>query len=382
MVQIIVYGILVIAMFVYTFMKLVKENDTNYIYLLFLEFIGIIIDFILILKVVIPNIWLITFMYLIGVIIPIIFFILQSKGLYIDELINIIKAGKDKEKLKASLLKNIEKYPNSYLSHKKLAKYYEENKENEKAEDEYLKVISINPKDYESYCKLAEIFHEDKKNEDAVELLQNLLNAKPEYCKASILLGNILYDTEHFKEAILVYNEALKYTPSEYELYYFLGMTYSRLNDFQNAKEYYEKAAKINSLKDISNLSLGQIYLIFREYDEAEKYFYECISSEDEKIQANSYLYLAKIKLLKNDIEKAITYVNMAIEIDPKIIKQVENDYTFSIILGKLKLKEFKEIKTKLSDKELRIIEHLGKTYNVVEKLTDDLHIDHGEKER
>ena len=148
-------------------------------------------------------------------------------------------------------------------------------------------------------------------------------------------------------------------------------MTYTRLNDFKNAREYYQKAATLNSLKNISNLNLGQICLIFREYDEAERYFYKCISCDDEKIQANSYLYLAKIQMLRNDTNKAIQYANLAIEIDPNIIRKIEYDYTFTPILAKLKVSEHKNAKSKLNNRELEIIDHLGKTYNVVENLTD-----------
>ncbi len=382
MVQIIVFSVLVISIFIYTFAKLIKENNAGYVYLLSLEFIGIIVDFIFIFIKKNPNLIFMSILFIVSIIIPIIFLALERKNLYLDELINIARAGKNKEELKKKLLLNIEKHPNSYRSHKMLAKLYEENEEKEKAEGEYLKVININPKDYDTYCKLAEIFHENKKEEESIQLLQNLLSIKPEFYKASVLLGNILFDNERFKEAIVVYNEALKYSPAQYELYYFLGMTYTRLNDFQNAREYYKKAATLNSLKDISNLNLGQIYLIFREYDDAEKYFYECINSEDEKIQANAYLYLAKIQIIKKDLNKAIQYVNLAIEINPSIIKQVEDDYTFSIILGKIKNQKPKEIKSKLTEKELQTINHLGKTYNVVENLTDNLELKKEEREK
>ena len=381
MIQIVFLSIVTIALFIYTFIYLVKENNTNYVYVLALEFLGLIIEFISIIRAKGPDIILSLFILIISIILPIIYFILEHKNIHIDELINISKSKKNKENLKKYLLKNVEKYPNSYKSHKMLAKYYEENGEKEKAEDEYMMVIRINPKDYEIYCDLAKLFHENKKEQDAKNLLQDLLNQKPDYYKASILLGNILYDNEEYKEAILVYNEALRYSPAEYYLYYCLGMTYTRLNDFQNAKEYYMKAAKINSLKDISSLNLGQIYLIFREYEEAEKYFYECLNSEDEKIQANSYLYLAKINLLKNNTEKAIIYANMSIEIYPEIVKKIENDDTFGIIIGKIKRKPSKEVKTKLNEKEINIIEHLGKTYNLVENLADNMKIETIEKE-
>ncbi len=382
MIQIILLCIATIALFVYTFIHLVKENNANYVYVLALEFIGLIAEFISLLTTKTLNIVLILLILIISIILPIIYFVLEHKNIHIDEIINIAKGKKNEENLKKYLLKNIEKYPNSYISHKMLAKYYEKNNEKDKAEDEYLIVIGINPKDYETYCDLAKLFHENKKDEDAKRLLQDLLNQKPDYYSASILLGNILYDNEQYKEAILIYNEALRYSPSEYYLYYCLGMTYTMLNDFQNAKEYYMKAAKINSLKDISNLNLGQIYLIFREFDEAEKYFFEELNCDDEKIQANSYLYLAKINLLKNNIEKAIIYANTSIEIYPEIAKKIENDATFGIILGKIKIKPAKEVKSKLNNKEISIIEHLGKTYNLVENLADNMKIEKIEKER
>ena len=382
MIQIIIFSIFVVSVFVDTFAKLFKKKNSNYVYMLVMEFAGILIGFIYILSRRNPPFIMLCIMYLISIILPIIFLALESQNIYMDELINIAKAGKNKNALKKMLLKNIEKYPHSYMSHKKLAKLYEQNNEKEKAESEYLKLVEISPKDYDSYCKLAELYHENKKDEYGIQLLQYLLSIKPDYYKASLILGNILYDNENYKEAILVYNEALKYSPAAYELYYSLGMTYTRLNDFANAREYYEKAAKINSFKDISNLNLGQICLIFREYDEAEQYFYQSLNSDDEQIQSNSYLYLAKIHLIKNDINKAIQYLNLAVEINPKIIKQIENDYIFAKVIGRIQIRTSKEIKTKLTKKEEELINHLGKTYNVVENLTDAMQISYNDKER
>lgn len=368
----VIFILIAITIFIYTFAKLIKENNTNYVYLLVMEFVGIIVDFIALVSNNNLNAFIYAIMYLISIIIPIILFALEKNNIYLDELIGLSKLNKNPENAKQILLKNIEKYPNSYNSHKYLAEYYEKHNELEKAEDEYLKLINIKPNDYESYCKLSTILHTEKKEVDAKYILKELLRIKPDYTEGSKILGNILYENEEFKEAILVFNEALKYNPTEYDLYYFIGMTYTRLNDFQNAKEYYTKAAKINSYQDVANLNLGQICLIFGEYDEAEKYFYEEIGSEDEIVQANAYLYLAKIKLIKNNINSAITYANLAVEIEPKIITKIENDYTLSILLGKIKQASVKQIKTKLTKKEKEIIDHLGKTYNVVETLTDN----------
>ena len=55
----------------------------------------------------------------------------------------------------------------------------------------------------------------------------------------------------------------------------------------------------------------------------------------------------------------------------------MENDNYFILILGKLNIDKIKEnkIKTKLSDKEEKLIEHLENTYNVVEEISDDYKI-------
>ena len=92
MIQIIIYSMLIIAIFVYTFARLIKKNDSNYIYLLIVEFFGIIADFIIIITRNKPNFFAIFFLYLISIIIPIIYFIMESKDIYIDEILNILKA--------------------------------------------------------------------------------------------------------------------------------------------------------------------------------------------------------------------------------------------------------------------------------------------------
>lgn len=369
MILTILITLLALAFFTITFFRMIKTNSTNYIYLLVLEFIGISVDFIVLFigkkASGIGN----TITLIISVIIPMIIFILEKNGLEFDEIINMLNINLNKNASKEQLLKIIERNPKSYSAHLKLAEYYEKNGEKDKAQNEYIKVIQIKEEDYKTYCKLAKLFHEDKRDEEAIETLQMLTKIKPDHYEGSMLLGNILYENDKFKEAILVYNEILKYKPSEFDIYYHLGMTYTRLNDFNNAKECYKKAATVNSLKDISNLTLGEISLLFKEYEEAEKYFFESINGEDEKVSANSYFYLAKIKMLQNNREQAIQYLNLAIELYPKIVKKIENDEILIPIMGKINIKGDKEVTSKITEKEEEVINYLGNTFNVVETL-------------
>ncbi len=373
--------IIIIGIFCITFIKYIKKNNNYYIYILAIEFVGIAIDLIMIFFGKKISAFIYTIIYILSVIIPIIVMYLENKKIYIGEIIGLIKIKLNDNREKEILINIIEKYPNSYLAHKKLAIYYEKNKETEKAEDEYYKTIELKTNDYNAYCELSNILVENNKIEDATNILEELLKIKPDCYNASMILGNILYNNEQFKEAIIVYNEALKYKPSQYDIYYELGMTYTRLNDFQNAKEYYKKAAMMNSYADIANLNLGQIYLIFRDYEKAEKFFYSVINSDDDIITANAYYYLAKISLEQHKEEQAIQYANLAVEIYPRILKIIQNDSTFITILVKIKSKEKENIKTSINIKKIDIIKYLGKTYNVVEKLTDDMENKRQDKE-
>lgn len=388
MVHIIIFSVVALFIFVFTFFKMIKENNSNYFFALIPEFLGICIDFICIVSGKQPKGAIFIFMYILSIIIPIIIIILRKNDINLLELIGIAKVhyyeskGQNQE-VKEVLLNNIQKYKNSYLSNKTLAEWYEKNNELEKAEYQYNKVIELKPKNINNYLKLANIYKENGKSNLAINVLKQVMRNKPENLEASILMGDILYSNDMFKEAINVYMEALKYNPGEYNLYYCLGMTYTRLNDFQNAMEYYKKAATINSISNSAKLNLGQISLIFKEYDEAEDYFRECIETDDEKVQAQAYYYLAKIKLIAGQKDIAINYANIAIETNPKIIKTIEKDAYFAIIMGKIQVKPDRQVNTKLNDKEEKLIEHLNKTYTVVEKLTQNsINGKHREKER
>ena len=377
MVNIIIFSVISLIIFIYTVVKLIKENNSNYLFALIPEFIGIIINFICIFFKIEPNAILLIIMYILSVFIPIIILILEKSEINLAELIGIVKVDYYKKKeqfdlAKKQLIKNVDKFPNNYLSHQKLAEWYEKNGELEKAEDEYLKVIELKPKKYENYYKLALIYNKDNKQNQAIELLKDVLKRKSDYLDASLCLGSILYETEMYKEAINVFQEALKYNPGEYKLYYYMGMTYTRINDFPNAKEYYKKAATINSTLNVAKLNLGQISLIFKDYDEAEKFFMECIENDDEEIQAEAYYYLSKIKLINDQNELAVQYANIALELEPSLIEKMEKDIYFASILGKLKTKENKYVKTSLSKEEKKLINYLDNTYDVVQTLTSN----------
>lgn len=376
----ILFNLVAFTLFIIFFVKMIRKNDTSYIDILFLQFIGIAINFIGLTFGFKSNIIILILMYVLSIIIPaIIIFLEAKKGILFPEILNMLVAKffimrDDTETAKKYILKLIDKYPNSYFGHKFLAEIYEKQNNLSNAIDEYVRAIEINTKDYNSYYKIASFLKELNRNDESIKMLNDLIKIKPEYLEASLLLGDVLYEEERFKEAANVYQDALKYNPGNYDIYYSLGMVYTMLNDFQKAKEYYETAAEINSLLYNAKFSLAQIAMIYGDLEEAKRLFMECINSEN--IESGSYYYLAQIAMIKGDKEKAINYINVAIEIDTDIYKKIEGQIIFAPIIKRIKAPTLNESlnkeKAKLSNKEEKVKKHLEDTYYLVDKLNNN----------
>ena len=375
----IIFNVLALALFTITFLKLIKKNDTSYIYVLAIEFIGLTINFIELFFAVRLNIFFKILIYVFSIIIPgIIIWIEKYKKIDFPELFTVTlakvltKFGKQ-EQAKTIISNFLNKNPNSYIAHKWLAEYYEEKENYESAISEYMRVTDIKRNDFVSTYKLCSVLNKNKQNQEAIKLLEEILKQKPEYENASNLLGEIFFEEELYKEAVSVYMSALRYNPGSYDLYYSLGMAYTMINDFQRAKEFYEKAAQINSLAYNAKLNLGQIALIYGDLEEAEKYFMQSCKQED--LESGSYYYLAQIALLKGDNDKATNYMNVAIQLDPKIYKQVQKDPLFNPIKERLNKPEedvSKKIKGILTKKEKNVNRHLMKTCILVKNLSKE----------
>lgn len=348
MLEKVVFMLLAFSLFIIVFFKIIRKNDANYIIALILEAIGITISFIEIKLKIGENVFWGTVRYLFSILLPLVIIIIEIRGINFSELLSIaivkflLLIG-DKKMAKAVLIKLVTKYPESYLGHKMLAECYEQEGGMRKAIDEYVTAIDIKKNDYKSYFKIAELLKELGKKSEAIQMLETLLKTKPDCYEASLLLGEMLCEEERFKEAANIYQDALRYKPNDFELYYLLGIVYTRLSDFQMAKEMYEMAAEINHLMYNAKYNLGLIAFIQGDYDTAEKYFEQSIYG---KLEARSYYQLAKIYIYKGEKDKAINFLNKAIELDSKLLKIAEKDKTFK------KIREFITVSVNMNEKE------------------------------
>lgn len=377
MIERILFNVIAFGLFLFLFFRMIQKNDTNYIYILALQALGIAISFLgLIIGVELPIVVLIL-TYVLSIILPIIVILIEKKGITLTEVIFLSifkfysKIGNE-EKAKQVLLQLVEKDPISYYAHKLLAEMYEKQDELEVATEEYIRAANIRPNEDKIQYKIADLFNKTGKQDGAIKILQELLRKKPEWEEATFLLGDIFQEQERFKEAVNVYLDALQYHPENYDLYYNLGIVYTRLNDFQSAKEYYEKAAELNSLLYHAKYNLGQIALLYNELEEAEQYFLECL--QDEELEEDAYYYLAYIAMLKGEEEKAIQYLNAAVDENPEIYDKIRKELIFRLIFNKVEKPttnkmQNKKKRIKPKKKEIEAMLHLKHTYELVGNL-------------
>lgn len=330
----VIFNLLAFSLFIIIFFKIIRRNDTNYIFLLVLQAIGITISFIEISIGIDANLLFKTIRYMLSILLPVAIIIMEFSGINFSEFVSIILAKilfalGDTKAAKAILVKLVTKYPNSYLGHQNLGKIYEYEGGMRRAIDEYVAAVDIKKNDYDSYYKIANLLKELGKKDEAIEMLENLVKNKPDYYEGSCLLGDLLCEQERFKEAANVYEAALKYRPADFELYYNLGIVYTRLSDFQLAKEMYERAAEINHRLYGAHYNLGQIALIQKDLDTAAQCFEKSLYGD---LEAMSYYQLAKIYALKGEKDKAINFINKAIELEPKLLKIAAKERAFKDI--------------------------------------------------
>lgn len=348
MLEKVVFMLLAFSLFIIIFSKIIRKNDANYITALVLEAIGITVSFVEIKLKIGENVFWGTLRYLFSIILPFVIIMIEVNGINFSELLSIALAKfclfiGDKKAAKAILIKLVTKYPDSYLGHKMLAEIYEKEGGMRRAIEEYVTAIDIKKNDYKSYFKITQLLRDLGQKPEAIQMLESLLKTKPDCYEASILLGELLCEEERFKEAERVYQEALKYNPYDFELYYCLGIVYTRLSDFQMAKEMYEKAAEINHIMYNVTYNLGLIAFIQGDYESAEKYFEQSIYGN---LEARSYYQLAKIYVCKGEKDKAINFLNKAIELDSRLLKMAEKEKSFA------KIKEFITVSVNMNEKE------------------------------
>jgi len=372
-----IFSVVSFILFIYIFVyKMVKKNDTSYLIVIGAQTIGILINLIQILFNVLTIIVFRIIAYILCIILPVLLIILELRGINFIEVMYLIAAKSyllagNRKMAKRILVNMVFRFPDSYYGHKMLAEIYEKEGGMRKAIDEYVAALDVKKNDHKSYFKISQLLKDLDRKDEAIEMLKNLVDRVPQNYEASEMLGDLLCEKERYNEAINLYMILLKYYPDKFEIYYNLGIIHTMMNNFQLAKEYYEKAADMNHDFVNAHYRLGQISLLYRDIDQAEENFKMSIYGETE---AGSSLELAKIYVLKNQVEKATMYANRAVELEPDNYEKVQEDPVLSTVKKEVRTPSENEQLDKIikSDKEKMVDEHLENTEDLMQKVNSE----------
>lgn len=371
----ILFSVVAFVLFAYIFLfKLIKKNDTTYLAILIGQAIGILLNFVQILFDVLLGVVWEVIIYILAIIIPVIVLLLEAKGINFTEIVYVciskIFLGLNKTKKAKNILLNlIAKYDKSYKGHKMIAEIYEKEGGMRKAIEEYVKALDIKKNDYKSYFKISQLLNNLDKKDEAIQMLKTLISKKPELYEANKLLGSLLLEKEKFKEAVHIYAQAIKHNPDKADLYYNLGVAYCRINEFSLAKDCFEKTVEIDSNIYNAYYRLGQLSLLYRDIETAEKYFLQSIYGETE---SKAYYQLAKIYMMKNDKNKAATFLNRAIDSSSMYYDVAKEEPIFYPIKQLITPKE-ESLNNAMaeSEQEKKISDYLDDTYNLTKYLNE-----------
>ena len=164
------------------------------------------------------------------------------------------------------------------------------------ARDSFALAIDLDKNDYKSYYELGLILDETNKKDTAIVMFNKCIKIKSDFYEAKEALGICYTSQGKFKEAVNVYKKALEKHPDSYEMYYNIAIIELEVGEYEEAKAAFKKAGKM--------LNSG-VY------------------------GPKAYYKIAVIYALKKEYEKSMASLEYAIELDPKYIKKVREEYAF-----------------------------------------------------
>lgn len=209
---------------------------------------------------------------------------------------------------------------NDYWKKYHLAYYYYDENELNKA----LRVLqsSISGKkniNKEVYALTAKVYFDMKEFEKAQDYALKSIDIDKKNTKALLVLGDVAFRNQDYKLAENYYKKATG-KDSTYNAEIKLAKTYQKLNNDKKAKDIYSKILKVSS-----NAYEAYYQMALFEKDRETAYLKKAIALNPNF--KDGWIDLARIEILKEDYDKALSFLGVAKYID-------ENDFRYYYYLG------------------------------------------------
>ena len=181
---------------------------------------------------------------------------------------------------------------------------------------DYDQALQINPQYADAYFYRGIDYHNSGDLQKAIENYNSAIQINPQYKEAYADLGLAYFALNDYQSAIQYYNQALQIDSQYKEGYLYRALAYASLKDYKQAIKDYDQAIQVDPKYVDAYFNRGNAYNELGEYDYAIKDFEITISfTPDDSNLLNNTAYL--MALHDSDLQKALEYVNKAIELQP-----------------------------------------------------------------
>lgn len=184
----------------------------------------------------------------------------------------------------------------------------------EKAKQSFMNCLEEQPEDYSSLYNIIYCFDFLNENEEAITFLNKYLNSNP-YCEVAWhQLGKQYFSIKDYKKALSAFDFAIISDDRFIGAYLEKGKVLEKLKRYKEAIENYLLTLELDDPTSFALLRMGCCYEKLGKLDLAKQYYYKTV--KEDPLLDKGWIAITKFYLKQHNYQKALYYINKAINID------------------------------------------------------------------
>lgn len=184
----------------------------------------------------------------------------------------------------------------------------------EKAKQSFMSCLEEQPEDYSSLYNIIYCFDFLNENEEAITFLNKYLNSNP-YCEVAWhQLGKQYFSIKDYKKALSAFDFAIISDDRFIGAYLEKGKVLEKLKRYKEAIENYLLTLELDDPTSFALLRMGCCYEKLGKLDLAKQYYYKTV--KEDPLLDKGWIAITKFYLKQHNYQKALYYINKAINID------------------------------------------------------------------
>ena len=206
--------------------------------------------------------------------------------------------------------------PHKPRVHYELGRAYLKENLTEQAEQELVTTLELNAKYVPALIKMGELHIQRKEYAKALKSLEELIRQNIKGPGVNFNVGLTLLEMKRPKEAIPYLEKALTQQPGVAYWHLTLARALHKTRRLQSALKYYRSSLQINPDQPAAHNEMGLVFWDLKSFYFADASFQKAHQLDNQYVEALNNLVSSS--MLFKQYDKAITYINLLLEINPE----------------------------------------------------------------